>query len=65
MNGWAGRESVRGVVELNNGFDALEELCKHPNYDIYQLAEEIITKYCTDNNNKENTDENRTGAFCI
>ncbi len=44
--GWKQTErSMAHLFELNKGLDALEEIQKHPNKDIYEQASSILTNH--------------------
>ncbi len=45
LNGWQGPQSVNKIFEQFKGIDALEELQKNPNYEIYLKATELLTKF--------------------
>lgn len=44
--GWQKTEnSIAYAFERNGGLDALEDVQKHQNYNVYQAATEILTKF--------------------
>lgn len=46
INGWGNTaHSVTNAYNNNGGLDALEDLQRHPNLEVYQMSTKLLTKY--------------------